>query len=275
MPWIHEFLRACGRANGASTQPVGRRVLAATLSVALVLSAISPGVAFAREADSEGEGTAPPIAVEQEPESGEETVLEELPGSELRGGSEEAGEGSVEAEPVVEAEPPPVESQTSGEPEIAANPEPTNPSVPAPGTGPEYEPAPETASSAPVENEPLSAPPSPSVQEQPSAQNSPPPAAIAHEEVPATPVVAPERVPVETPTTAPEPPHPVGDLAGRDRHVVRPGECLWSIAAALLPPGASNNAIAGEVARLWRLNAARIGTGDPNVIYAGTELRLR
>jgi hypothetical protein len=32
--------------------------------------------------------------------------------------------------------------------------------------------------------------------------------------------------------------------------------------------------VEAEVARLWRLNAARIGTGDPNLIYAGTALRL-
>jgi hypothetical protein len=52
------------------------------------------------------------------------------------------------------------------------------------------------------------------------------------------------------------------------------GECLWSIAEALLPAGAGNAEIAAEVQRLWSLNAARIGTGDPNVLYPGTALRL-
>jgi hypothetical protein len=29
------------------------------------------------------------------------------------------------------------------------------------------------------------------------------------------------------------------------------------------------------VQRIWRLNEDRIGTGDPNLIYVGTTLRLR
>ncbi len=53
------------------------------------------------------------------------------------------------------------------------------------------------------------------------------------------------------------------------------GDCLWHIAAALLPGGASDAEIAGEVARLWALNEDSIGTGDPSLIYAGTTLRLR
>ena len=55
---------------------------------------------------------------------------------------------------------------------------------------------------------------------------------------------------------------------------MRPGDCLWHIAAGLLPGGAETEEIASEVARLWRLNEGRIGTGDPNLIYAGTTLRL-
>jgi hypothetical protein len=55
---------------------------------------------------------------------------------------------------------------------------------------------------------------------------------------------------------------------------VRPGESLWSIATALLPSGAGNVEIVAKVHRLWRLNAARIGTGDPNLILVGTRLRL-
>jgi hypothetical protein len=56
---------------------------------------------------------------------------------------------------------------------------------------------------------------------------------------------------------------------------VRPGDCLWHIAAALLPGEAGTQAVAREVERLWRLNENRIGTGDPNLIYAGTTLALR
>jgi hypothetical protein len=58
-------------------------------------------------------------------------------------------------------------------------------------------------------------------------------------------------------------------------HVVLPGESLWSIASALLDADASPAAVALEVRRLWRLNAARIGTGDPSLLRIGVRLRLR
>jgi hypothetical protein len=67
--------------------------------------------------------------------------------------------------------------------------------------------------------------------------------------------------------------------AGRARpsdrsHVVRPGESLWSIASDLLGGRASGARIAAEVQHLWQLNAKHIGTGDPDVLPVGTELRL-
>ena len=58
-------------------------------------------------------------------------------------------------------------------------------------------------------------------------------------------------------------------------HVVKPGQSLWVIAQALVARRASIGEIAFEVGRLWRLNAARIGTGNPDLIYAGQELRLK
>jgi hypothetical protein len=57
-------------------------------------------------------------------------------------------------------------------------------------------------------------------------------------------------------------------------HVVKPGESLWSIAQGLLGPDASPAQIAATVEQLWSLNAARIGTGDPDLLMVGTELRL-
>jgi hypothetical protein len=62
--------------------------------------------------------------------------------------------------------------------------------------------------------------------------------------------------------------------ADRSSCTVHPGDCLWSIATALLPPGADEARVAAEVARLWRLNSGRIGTGDPGLIMVGTVLRL-
>jgi hypothetical protein len=41
-----------------------------------------------------------------------------------------------------------------------------------------------------------------------------------------------------------------------------------------LRPDAGDAAIAAAVARLWELNAARIGSGDPNLLPAGVVLRL-
>ena len=57
-------------------------------------------------------------------------------------------------------------------------------------------------------------------------------------------------------------------------HVVSSGECLWTIAERQLPGGATDARVAALVDELWRLNADRIGTGDPNLIYSGQELRL-
>ena len=57
--------------------------------------------------------------------------------------------------------------------------------------------------------------------------------------------------------------------------VVEPGQSLWVIAQSLLGGAASNSRLVSVVARLWQLNAARIGTGDPNLIYPGQTLIYR
>lgn len=57
-------------------------------------------------------------------------------------------------------------------------------------------------------------------------------------------------------------------------HVVRAGESLWSIAQDRLGGNASPAAVAAYVARLWKLNASRIGTGDPGLVKAGTKLAI-
>jgi hypothetical protein len=56
--------------------------------------------------------------------------------------------------------------------------------------------------------------------------------------------------------------------------VVKIGECLWMFAERELGPFASDTRVAALVDELWRLNADRIGTGNPNLIHAGQELRL-
>jgi hypothetical protein len=70
---------------------------------------------------------------------------------------------------------------------------------------------------------------------------------------------------------------PVADSAepGDRVHVVLRGESLWSIAADRLGDRATVARVAREVNRLWELNQSRIGTGDPDLIFAGTRLTLR
>jgi Domain of unknown function (DUF4397)/LysM domain len=56
--------------------------------------------------------------------------------------------------------------------------------------------------------------------------------------------------------------------------VVAPGDSLWKIAAAQVGPKAGNPAIYAEVIRIWNVNARRIGTGDPNMLFPGTRLTI-
>lgn len=58
-------------------------------------------------------------------------------------------------------------------------------------------------------------------------------------------------------------------------HVVEPGQSLWVIAQGVLGEPAGIARVAFEVQRLWQLNAARIGTGNPDLIFPGQELRLK
>jgi LysM domain len=92
-----------------------------------------------------------------------------------------------------------------------------------------------------------------------------------------TPVVAP------APTTA----VPVRVVAGTNQdtvdqvksgdrfHVVQRGESLWSIASDRLGEHGGTAQIAREVDRLWELNEDRIASGNPDLLYTGTRLRLR
>lgn len=265
--------------------PAARRALALVLAAALVFAGVSPAWAVTVEADSEGEGGAPPGALpgleEGSDLEGEETVLaEEVP----------APSGEEEVPPEYEAPPPEVpppapEATAPAVPEIRAEPvaPPTVPPAAEPvyesGAGPEYQ----TEALAPpvVHGESLVAPSPPPppghdgdhgarAVASPSSEASPPTTPLAEAPAPtAPPVEVPE--PASVPPVAPAKP---GSLAGRHLHVVRSGESLWSIAAALLPSGAGNDEIVAKVHRLWRLNAARIGTGDPNLILVGTRLRL-
>ena len=74
------------------------------------------------------------------------------------------------------------------------------------------------------------------------------------------------------PALPPTPPPPTGY---GDEYRVEAGDSLWAIARTLIGPSATAAEIAGEVARLWKLNLRAIGAADPNELPVGTVLRLR
>lgn len=244
----------------------GRRLLALVLSALLLLGTTLPGAAAAGEVDSEGEGAALPVEAPSQPDfdpGGEEVPLEEAPAA---GTAEEEG-GAVEvevpvAEEVTSAATEPVIEEPQAQPVEV-------PVVASPA--PEPEPVQQTSSaptvSEPVANQSIVAPKREPVEPH-TASTHAAPADVS------TPVEPAEEEPSS-------PPHPVApaepgrSLTGKDSYVVRPGDCLSHIAAALLSPGADALEIEEKVERLWRLNEDRIGTGDPNLIYPGTVLRLR
>lgn len=261
--------------DSRSGSPPGRRLLSLTLVVMLVFGSVLPGFAVAGESDSEGEGTAPPVEVPVDPgfdPGGEEEALEEAPAV---GGDEETGAVEVEAE--VDLEAPPAGEVTSAAteaPDEAAPPVPTAIPEPAP-SAPEPEPvqqqAPEAKTSEPVANQSIVAP-----KQRPAGEQAASSGATAGEAAPASEPSEEEAPSAPAPQPAATPPADHGrHLSGKDSYVVQSGDCLWHIATALLPGGASDAEIAGEVARLWALNEDSIGTGDPSLIYAGTTLRLR
>lgn len=262
--------------DSRSGSPPARRLLALTLVVMLVLGSVFPGFALAGESDSEGEGSAPPVEVPVDPgfdPGGEEEALEEAPAA---GGDEETGAVEVEAE--VDLETPPAGEVTSAAteapPDETASTAPSTSPEPA-SAAPESEPiqqqAPEAKTSEPVANQSIVAPKHKSTGERAASSG-----ATADEAAPASESPQEEAPPAQAPQPAATPPADHGrHLAGKDSYVVRSGDCLWHVAAALPPASASEAEIAGEVARLWALNEDSIGTGDPSLIYAGTTLRLR
>jgi peptidoglycan hydrolase-like protein with peptidoglycan-binding domain len=95
---------------------------------------------------------------------------------------------------------------------------------------------------------------------------------------------APEPPPPAAPARVPSPPAPAasaqrpadGRSADAATYTVRPGDALWPIARRQLAPDSSDHEVASKVEDLEVLNVdERIGSGNPDVIVAGEELRLR
>ena len=115
------------------------------------------------------------------------------------------------------------------------------------------------------------------IERQPVIGTSPaPPPQSTTPVVDAAPVVGAVAAPA-TPTTEPvsQPTAPPGGPISGPSYTVRAGDSLWSIAKRLSGPGASAGQIAREVNRLWRLNAQRIGTGDPEPASHGRHRAVR
>ena len=90
-----------------------------------------------------------------------------------------------------------------------------------------------------------------------------------------TPMVSPEELDKRLADPNRPDPKPRNPARGpRGSVLVRPGDSLWTIAHHELGGTPTAARIAGEVDRLWRLNAASIGTGDRDLIYPGQRLRL-
>lgn len=162
---------------------------------------------------------------------------------------------------VVSPQPPPAapQAQAAPSPPAAAPPAPPAP-PPTPAAAPP--PAPDVNTTPerprPARGRPHVRPPSPAVRAHPPAPPPPSP----------EPAVEPAP-PVRTAAT-----RSAGPARPGGRYVVSAGDTLWGIARSLVGEAASDASVARTVDRLWALNAPAIGSGDPDLIRPGVELRL-
>lgn len=265
------------RLHGTIPQgPIVPARVKASLATALVtVSAATPAASMAQETDHEVEGTElPEPGRGGDPDPGSEAQVpegESVPAPASPGGDEnDEGDGpALQSEPEVDTRSP-EELQESGpgaeiSPDSLATEEPAAAPKPSPEKG-----------------EALDRRADPGVQDRkaeeksrharPEARPQRPPDQAA----PAVPAQAQPAPSLDSPeslgaSAAPDSPKP--GARGKS-HVVQPGESLWSIAADLAGRDATPAKIARIVNRLWDLNADRIGTGDPDLVMAGTTLRL-
>lgn len=281
-----------------------QRVQAAALSVALVVtSALPVGVAVAQEADQEREGVAAPepttppdSTTDPDFDPGGDTALPFDLGAPAGGGDDDSGDGApVDVEPVTDPEALAVPLDDPA----AMAPDALDGGTDAPA--PPAEPVPPTPLPAPAPVAPAPAPPPPAATAPPQANADQQTAGGKRDAARAKRAAARKRqrdrarqrpaVQVTIPAPAPTPPAPVPTTAaepvqaatspapdrprpGRSTYTVQRDDSLWKIASALLGSGATDAEIVAESNRLYGLNRDVIG-GDPNMLIAGTVLRLR
>jgi len=278
---------------------IGRRAQALIAAGVLTLSSASPAAALAADPDQEQEGAATPeqVVTDRPPSSdfdpgGQGTELPHvvpLPAEEIAPDTE-ADTGPVQQEPVV-GDDAAVVDPGDGAPQppstdpVAAPPPPPQPPAEAPTTAPAPEPAitPAEPGSSVTETPQEAQKPKPKGHETAPEAHAPAPQPAPAAPQPAGAIPAPQPEPVysasapATTSVAVHQPETRSRAArqGDRSHVVQRNESLWSIASDILGDDASPARIAREVNRLWELNSARIGTGDPDLLMAGTRLELR
>lgn len=263
--------RLHGNVPDGAIVPAGVKASLATALVTVSTAGAAPSASIAQEVDEQMEGIELPQPRPQDaPDPGDETRVpddQSVPVPNVDGGdADDDSEGlAIEAEP--DTPPPPEEPAGAAPP---GPPEHLGAHAPPPAAPP--------PASDPVAPEADERKPEPSHRRgeartrTPARLSAPTTSAPVPPPVPATLAVPPaseagqDTAPGSAPRDAP---------TGSGQRVVRPGESLWSIAADL----AGHNATAGEIARLvnrlWTLNADRIGTGNPDLVMAGTKLRVR
>src|SRR4051794_15352361 len=284
---------------------VSPRTQALLAASALLLGTGGPGVSLAAEPDQQHEGTATPGQTGgSDPATdpnfdpgGDSTDLPSVaPPSSSAPPSDSGNDDTAppEPEPTTEADAPivdpgdgqapgpeqPIPSQDAPPPTSGSAP-PAAPVAPAP-TPPAPTPAPTAAPEAPPAEliaHKLRGPKTVLIDPKPAAGTRPAPPPRRAASGAAAAISSASGVPASKPVSAHTGRIVTSD--GRDTssgdrvHVVEAGESLWSIANDALGGDAEPARIARKVDRLWRLNQARIGTGDPDLLAIGTRLRLR
>jgi hypothetical protein len=264
---------------------VSRRTQAAIAAGLLAFSSIGVPAAVASEPDNISEGTSEAVvggdpSVSPELDLGTETAQlpdEAASAPDVVAPATDEDSGPLEPEPAMDVQEPVVDATEDvapapAEPTPVPQPEMATPEPSAVATPP----AASAAPSAPQESRISAKGTRPRKALETVVRTKPRTEPSIAEPAPAPPIPAAEPAPAPPTTVHVVARSNVSRISPGDRiHVVRRGESLWSIASDLLGGGATVARVAREVNRLWELNEERIGTGRPDLLFAGTRLELR